>query len=246
MLYYLLLTLEPAFPALPGTTDPARTFSPGAMGPEGRSAQIVKDPSKIPARADHAELPGSTSSGLLERVKAADPEAWKRLAFLYGPLVYRWCRERRLRAEDCEDVVQEVFLTVAARVGDFDCRRERGPFRGWLWTITRHKLGDWFRRCRKREQCAGGSTALRDLEALPEEEELSPSPDAAGMVELQHRVLDLIRSEFEERSWRAFWQVVIEGHNPADVAAELGMTRNAVYIAKSRILHRLHEVLGDE
>jgi RNA polymerase sigma-70 factor (ECF subfamily) len=243
MLYYLFLTLEPGLPALPGTTGSARTLSPGA--PEGRSAQLVKDPSKTYARADHAELPGSTSSGLLERVKASDPEAWKRLAFLYGPLVYRWCRDRGLRAEDCEDVVQEVFLTVAARVGDFECRRERGPFRGWLWTITRHKLGDWFRRCRKREQCAGGSTALRDLEALPEEE-LSPSPDAAGREELHRRVLDLIRSEFEDRSWQAFWQVVIEGHNPADVAAELGMTRNAVYIAKSRILHRLHEVLGDE
>jgi RNA polymerase sigma-70 factor, ECF subfamily len=205
----------------------------------------VKDPSKIQGRAGHAELPSSTSSGLIERVKAYDPEAWKRLAFLYGPLVYRWCRDRRLRAEDCEDVVQEVFLTVAARVGDFECRRERGPFRGWLWTIARHKLGDWFRRRRTREQAAGGSTALRDLEAMPADE-LAPTPDAAGVNELYHRVLDLIRSEFEDRSWQAFWQVVIEGRNPADVADALRMTRNAVYIAKSRILHRLHEVLGDE
>jgi RNA polymerase sigma-70 factor (ECF subfamily) len=205
----------------------------------------VKDPGKILGRAGPGELPSSTSSGLIERVKAHDPEAWKRLAFLYGPLVYRWCRDRGLRAEDCEDVVQEVFLTVAARVGHFECGRERGPFRGWLWTITRHKLGDWFRRRRKQEQAVGGSTALRDLEAVPADE-LDATPDAAGVHELYHRVLDLIRSEFEDRSWQAFWQVVIEGRDPADVAAALDMTRNAVYIAKSRILHRLHEVLGDE
>jgi RNA polymerase sigma-70 factor (ECF subfamily) len=206
---------------------------------------MVKDPNKIPVRTGHSELPGSTSSGLLESVKALDPEAWKRLAFLYGPLVYRWCRDRRLGAADCEDVVQEVFLTVAARVGDFECRRERGPFRGWLWAITRHKLGDWFRRRRKQEQAAGGSTALRDLEALPFDEGGS-APEAAGGQELSRRALDLIRSEFEDRSWQAFWQVIIEDRNPMDVAAALGMTRNAVYIAKSRILHRLQEILGEE
>jgi RNA polymerase sigma-70 factor (ECF subfamily) len=52
-------------------------------------------------------------------------------------------------------------------------------------------------------------------------------------------------SWFEERSWQAFWRVVVEGQRLADVAAELGLTRNAVYIAKSRILRRLREAPGE-
>jgi RNA polymerase sigma-70 factor (ECF subfamily) len=102
------------------------------------------------------EASGSISSSLLERVRARDPQAWERLACLYGPLVYGWARQQGLQDADAGDVVQEVFGTVAARIADF---RRDGPgasFRGWLWTITRNKLGDHFRRRASRPQAAGG------------------------------------------------------------------------------------------
>src|SRR2546429_6346288 len=51
--------------------------------------------------------------------------SWRRLADLYGPLVYGWCRGRGLQPADAEDVLQEVFLTVASRIGDFRRERER-------------------------------------------------------------------------------------------------------------------------
>jgi RNA polymerase sigma-70 factor (ECF subfamily) len=63
--------------------------------------------------------------------------------------------------------------------------------------------------------------------------------------DLYRRALDLIRSEFEERTWRAFLMVTVEGRLPADVAVELGTTPGAVYIAKSRVLKRLREEFGD-
>ena len=62
---------------------------------------------------------------------------------------------------------------------------------------------------------------------------------------LYHRALHFIRAEFNDRSWEAFWRVAVEGQNPAQVAEDLAMTRNAVYVAKSRILYRLREVLGE-
>jgi RNA polymerase sigma-70 factor (ECF subfamily) len=55
-----------------------------------------------------------------------------------------------------------------------------------------------------------------------------------------------MQAEFEARTWQAFRRVVIDGQRPADVAADLGLTRNAVYLARSRILRRLREVLGEE
>jgi RNA polymerase sigma-70 factor (ECF subfamily) len=150
-----------------------------------------------------------------------------------------------LQARDAEDVLQEVFLTVARRAADFHCDREGDSFRGWLWTITRHKLGDWLRRQKHRERTAAGSEGnLIFLEAAVEME--SESTDPAEVSALFQRALDIIRVEFEERSWRAFWRVTVESQDPADVATDLKMTRNAVYVAKSRILRRLREVLGEE
>ena len=204
----------------------------------------MKDSSNNPDSTADASRSDSTSSGLIEGVKRRAPEAWQRLAHLYGPLVYGWCRRAGLQARDAEDVLQEVFLTVAVRIADFRHDRPGDTFRGWLRTITHHKLGDWLRRQANREQAVGGSEALRRLLEAPAVEALETEPGEAGV--LYHRALESIRAEFEERSWQAFWRVVVEEHNPADVAADLGLTRNAVYIARSRILRRLREVLGDD
>ena len=58
-------------------------------------------------------------------------------------------------------------------------------------------------------------------------------------------MLGLVRHEFEDRTWRAFWRVTVEGHSPAEVAAEMGITPSAIRQAKSRVLRRLKEELGE-
>ncbi len=55
------------------------------------------------------------------------------------------------------------------------------------------------------------------------------------------RAADLVRRDVEETSWTAFWRVAVEGERPADVASDLGMSINAVYLARVRILARLRE-----
>jgi RNA polymerase sigma-70 factor (ECF subfamily) len=160
-------------------------------------------------------------------------------------LVYQWCRWRGLQPSDAEDVTQDVFLTVAAKVGTFRRERPGDTFRGWLWAITRNKLGHWIRRQRGRDQAAGGTDAQSRLAAAALPESPADSAVAGATAGLYRRALELIRAEFEERSWEAFRRLVLEGQRPADVAADLGMTRGAVYVTKSRILRRLREVLGE-
>jgi len=69
--------------------------------------------------------------------------------------------------------------------------------------------------------------------------------DAPAVSGLYHRALDLIRSEFAEQACQAFWKTAIEEQPSTAVAAELGMTAAAVRKAKSRILRRLKEEVGD-
>ena len=188
--------------------------------------------------------PGSTSLTLLDRLKQRDPEGWRRHVRLYGPLIYRWCRRGRLQPEDAADVTQEVFRTVAARIDDFRRDRPGDSFRGWLWTITRHKIGDHLRRLRREPDAAGGSDAQERWQQLPD-----PLPDdddaAADFSDLVHRAMDLVRAEFGDRTWQAFWRATVEGRATKDVAAELGVTPDAVRMAKSRVLRRLREELPD-
>jgi RNA polymerase sigma-70 factor (ECF subfamily) len=203
----------------------------------------LKDADNISGRGAVPESLGSTSTGLLQEARAGDPGAWGRLARLYGPLVYQWGRRRGLPAPDAEDVVQEVFLTVAGKLAQFRRGRPGGTFRGWLWAITRNKVGDWLRRQAAGARAVGGTDAQRRLleAALPEGDD-GPPPDTAGLYQ---RALDLIRAEFDERGWEVFRRLVMEEQGPADVAAAVGLSRSAVYVIKSRVLRRLREVLGD-
>jgi RNA polymerase sigma-70 factor (ECF subfamily) len=186
---------------------------------------------------------GSTSSGLLERVKARDPEAWQRLVALYGPMIYHWCRQSGVRAADAADVAQEVFRTVTKKVAEFRHDRPGDSFRAWLQAITRNKLSEHFRRLQGGPQGQGGTAAQKHLQEIAAPADSASSSAAADARRLFHRTLALVESEFENRTWQAFWRVVVDRRLPMDVAEELGMTLHAVYKAKSRVLARLRREL---
>jgi RNA polymerase sigma-70 factor (ECF subfamily) len=183
-----------------------------------------------------------SSLSLLERVRASDAGAWDRLVTLYGPLVRRWCQRWGARWEDAEEVAQEVFLAISGSLDQFR-RQGTGSFRAWVRGITRYKLLEHFRRQQGRPIAPGGSEALQRLQDVPDPGE--PEEDAEEVSRLYHRALDLIRSEFEERSWQAFWLTAVEGRDTAVVAAELGMSTTAVRVAKCRVLGRLRAEAGE-
>jgi RNA polymerase sigma-70 factor (ECF subfamily) len=188
----------------------------------------------------------ATSRSLLARVLADEPRAWERLVHLYAPLVHQWCRRHGLQDQDLADVFQEVFQAVVSHVGRFRKEHAGDTFRGWLRRITQNKLRDHFRRLSRDVRGVGGSSARERLAQLPEPrpaEDERPAEDAERG--LFARALGLIREEFEERTWQAFWRTAVEGRAAKDVAADLSMTPGAVRVAKSRVLHRLREELGD-
>lgn len=92
---------------------------------------------------------GSTSSSLIQRIKARDADAWTKLVRLYGPLVDFWLGREGLNGADVEDVFQDVFATVARGIADFRKDRPGDTFRGWLRTIVRGAAVEHLRRSRR-------------------------------------------------------------------------------------------------
>jgi RNA polymerase sigma-70 factor (ECF subfamily) len=200
----------------------------------------------IPSREGLTPSP-ATSRSLLERLKADDAAAWDRLVGLYSPLVYRWCRRWGLREQELADVLQDVFQAVVTHIASFRKERASDTFRGWLRTISRNKVNDYFRRQGREPEGIGGTEAQTRFAGLPEPrlpEGGSSSEDRSDQL-LLGRVLDLIRGEFEDRTWQAFWRTAVDGQSPVDVADELGTSAGAVRVAKSRVLRRLREELGE-
>jgi RNA polymerase sigma-70 factor, ECF subfamily len=186
----------------------------------------------------------TTASSLLRHAVAREPAAWQRLVSLYSPLVHHWCRQARLPEHEIADVSQEVFAVVATSLAKFKFDRAGTTFRAWMRGIARHKLQHHARR--RRELAIGGTDAQKRLQQMPAPAdgiELSESP--SDVTELYQRALKQVQHQIEARTWTAFWRVTVQNHSPAEVAAELGITANAVRQAKSRVLRRLKEEMGE-
>jgi len=226
-----------------------RRCGPSRCGPAGSRPEIPSIVTDSVVELDvgaGAEGPSSIGSSLLERLRLKSSEAWRRLVYLFGPLVYQWCRRCGLQAADATDVGQEVFRAVAGGIGRFRCEGPADTFRGWLWAITRSKIVDTWRRQQQEPRARGGSTAqVRLAQVAAEEPRELPDVEPETPGGLYHRGLELIRDQFAERTWGAFWRVVVDGRAAADVADEMGLSVNSVYLAKSRVLRRLREELGE-
>jgi RNA polymerase sigma-70 factor (ECF subfamily) len=182
-----------------------------------------------------------TSASLLLRIKERDPAAWERFVRLYTPLVYHWCRRAGLAEDDAADVGQEVFATVARLIPDFQYRHVRGTFRGWLWSITRSRVSDFLRREQNQPQAVGDvlkRLAQTAAEAGDGQEAIEAEDEERFLL---WRAAEMVRRAVEEKTWAAFWRVAVEGEWPADVAADLGLSVNSVYLARVRIVARLRE-----
>jgi RNA polymerase sigma-70 factor (ECF subfamily) len=181
----------------------------------------------------------TTPPSLLERIRD-DPtrQAWQQFVDLYTPLLFSWARRLGLSDHDAADLVQDIFAILVEKLPGF--RYDPAlSFRAWLKTIL---LNRWRNFCRGRSlaQTVGPASALGEVAA----------PDDAAFFEeeeyrnvLVRRALALMQAEFQTATWRACWEFVVQGRPAADVAAELGITPNAVYLAKGRVLRRLREQL---
>ena len=180
-----------------------------------------------------------TPISLLERLRHhPDDSCWRRLTDLYLPLIQRWLDRQGLPPADADDLTQEILLVVVREVAAFDHSGRRGAFRTWLRTIVVHRLRGYWRGRQARPQQA----AAEQLDQLSD-----PDSDLARLWEQEHdefvlrRLLELIEPEFTPAAWHAFRRQSVDGLTAAQAAAELGVSANAVLIAKSRVLRRLRQ-----
>jgi RNA polymerase sigma-70 factor (ECF subfamily) len=183
-----------------------------------------------------------TQPSLLLRIRRpADSDAWRQFVEVYAPLVYGFLRKQGLQDADAADVAQDVLRTVAQRIGELEYDRSRGSFRGWLFSIVNSRLMD-FRRHNQRERAlvAHVSDAAQQD---PEDTASSGEWDLDYQRQVFHAAAERVRGDFGESAWRAFWQAAVEGRPAKEIAAALGMSPAAIYLAKARVMNRIREEL---
>lgn len=182
----------------------------------------------------------TTRPSLLVRLRdAEDSEAWRQFVELYASLIYRLARKRGLQDADAADVTQEVFHKVSTAIRKLEYDPRCGSFRGWLLTLARHGLHDFFARRKQQDKGSGDSDVQMRLEEQPCHEEEETFWDREYERRVFAWAVERVRPCFKEPTWQAFWQVAVEGKTSGEVSQALGMTVGAVYVAKCRVQTRL-------
>lgn len=179
-----------------------------------------------------------TSVSLLDRLRGSDDAAaWQRLVDIYQPWLRAWLCAHVLQPADVDDLVQDVLTILLRELPAFQHNGRTGAFRAWLRGMLLNRLRQF-----RRQSVSVVEGADSYLDQLANEtSELTQQWDREHDQNVVSRLLQLISTDFDSRTWWAFRAFVIDGRPAADVAAELDMSPGAVWSAKSHVLKRLRE-----
>jgi RNA polymerase sigma-70 factor (ECF subfamily) len=188
-----------------------------------------------------------TPPSLLHRLRAnpGDRDAWEHFDALYRPLLSSWLQRHGLQDHDRDDLVQEILTAVVREMPRFQYDPEKGRFRDWLRQVVVNRLRGFWRQRQARPRATGDDGfQVRVLEQLADHRgDLARQWDQEHDLYVVRRFLEMVRGDFAPTTWLAF-ERLLAGALPAAVAAELGMSVNAVYLARAGILQRLREEMA--
>jgi RNA polymerase sigma-70 factor (ECF subfamily) len=182
-----------------------------------------------------------TSLTLLDRLKnPTNLQDWELFVALYQPLITGQLVRYNVEQHDAEDLCQEVLVVTFRALPDFEHNGRVGAFRNWLRNIIRHRALT-FVRSRGRLPIPVSSID-HGFDPLSAALEPDPQWDEEHDQHVLSRALVLIEPNFTRSTWLAFRAQALDGHSPQQTADMLGLSVNAVMIAKSRVLAQLREL----
>jgi len=182
-----------------------------------------------------------TPLSLLDRVRRQPNEdSWEQLVQLYTPLLKRWLARYQFQDSDAQDVVQEVLMAVVRELPRFEHQGQVGAFRSWLRTVLVHRVKDFWKTRGRAARATGTAEVLEKLAQLED-----PGSSLSQLWRREHdqhvlrQLLHAVGPRFTSTTREAFRRLMLQGESPAEVAAALGISTNAVFIAKSRVVREL-------
>ena len=185
-----------------------------------------------------------TTTTVLDRLRDAnDHSAWSSFMERFRAPIAAFSQKMGLRPSDAEDVTQETMIAFLESYRQEAFQRGRGRLSHYLFGIAHNKILAARRKIATREaQVSLSEDGTSFWSALPDSGAAQELWEKEWRQTILAQCLEQASREVSPQTFEAFRLVVFGNRTPADVAAELGMTRNAVFIAKHRVGTRLREL----
>lgn len=186
----------------------------------------------------------TTHTTLLARLgDSKNPEAWDEFCARYGDLIRGFAVRQGLQPADCDDCVQDVLLKLTGSLPRFQYDPAKGKFRSYLKTVVVHAVYERFARKARSEKHV-------DIAHAAATDDADPAVEQAWELEWRRYHLGLamkrVEAEFSRRDIRAFEAYAVQGVAAQTVAAEMNMSVDQVYQAKSQILKRVSAFVAEQ
>ncbi len=180
-----------------------------------------------------------TRSSLIQRLKATiNGESWEEFFHTYWELIYNVARRAGLSEADAQDIVQETILKVHNSLDRFEYNRKRGTFKGWLRTVTRSRLNDFFKKQQRRpalnQPLEEAADELQNLED-PGGPEIEKIWDEEWNRNLIQAALSRTKKLSSPKQFQIFKCHYIDEWTVRETCRTLGVNAAQVYMAKQRI-----------
>ena len=183
-----------------------------------------------------------THRSLLTRLKHWDDSgAWREFFDRYGKLIYGFAIKAGLSNAEAQDVVQETLLAVAKQMPGFRYDPAKGSFRRWLFTQTRWRIADQFRKRQRADLLRAvpddDATGTSEMERAPDSsgEKLETAWDSEWRQNQLARALERVKASVSERQYQMFHLFAVQGWSMAEIIRTLKVNRAQVYMAKMRV-----------
>ena len=184
-----------------------------------------------------------TTTTILGRLRNFDDRAmWERFHARFNRPIAAFARRFGLSDAQIEDVVQETLLAFAHAYQQGKYDRSQGRLSSWLFGIAYRQAANYKRADRDDSRRARQAEQTGFWQGVPDEPSASKAWETDWMEGVLRDCLAQVRREVSETTYRAFEFVEQRGLSAEEAGAQLGMTREAVYVAKHRVLKRLREL----
>ena len=184
-----------------------------------------------------------TTTILLEQLQASHNDAWQRFTDRFRTPMVRFARRCGLSEEQAEDATQDTLVRFVEQYRDGEYDRSRGRLGSWLFALMYNSI-----RSQRRDDARSPKQGPRVIDrttffsALPDE----TTAKQAWEQDWEHHALSMclnqLRSEVSPSHFQIFELTTFREVPAAEVARQLGLTRDAVYQARYRMLKRLEEL----
>lgn len=183
-----------------------------------------------------------TSTSLLNGLRDANNDrVWSDFYARYQPMLIAFGKRLGLSDQDAQDGAQETLLAFARsyREGGYD--RDKGRLRTWLFGIAAHKARDIQRKRGKELVITDEANSTRFLNKIPDDRSISEVWEAEWARAILGQAMAEVRKQVKPQTMQAFELFALQGWPAEKVASHLGMSENAVWISKNRVLSRLRK-----